>query len=77
MEAWDALALIEAFSAEHRASEVNQFKTVLPWMRSKSNTLAALAIIAWRQRDLETCRAIIGMVEKAKPGATAYDLRGC
>jgi tetratricopeptide (TPR) repeat protein len=74
MDAWDTLALVEAFSEEPRASVVNQFKSVLPLMRSKSNTLVSLAIIAWRQGDLETCRSILGMVEKAKPGPTAYNL---
>jgi Protein of unknown function (DUF1570) len=74
MEAWDAMAQVEAFSEKPRASVVNQFKSILPLMRSKANTLASLAIIAWRQGDAETCRSIMDMVEKSKPGPTAKNM---
>jgi hypothetical protein len=74
MEAWEALSQVEAFSEQPRPAVVNQFKTILPLMRSKANTLASLAIIAWRQGEVETCRLIMASVEKSKPGPTAKNI---
>lgn len=76
LEAWSALAQVEAFAVKPRTPVLNQLKAYLPLMRSqtRANTLASIAVFAWRQRDVGTCRALMAMAEEAKPGPSAKNL---
>jgi len=63
LEAWEALAQIEAFSEKPRVAVLSQVQKVVPTMRSKANTLAALAVVRWRMGDLKTCQEILAALE--------------
>ena len=64
MEAWEALAELEAVAEKPRVPVVVQIQNRVPKMRSQAKTLCALAIIRWRIGDLKTCREIIGVLKK-------------
>jgi tetratricopeptide (TPR) repeat protein len=59
LEAWESLAQLEAFAEEPRTAVIAQVQKLLPSMRSKSNTMIALAIFQWRNGNLITSRLIL------------------
>jgi tetratricopeptide (TPR) repeat protein len=70
LEAWEALARIEAYAERPRPSVVIRVQNCLPMMRSKTDTLAALAIIRWRIGDLKTCREILDLLKTSSLAQT-------
>jgi len=62
LEAYEALADIEALAEKPRFDVVNRVQSVVPRMKDKSRTLLAMAIIRWRRKDYPTARKITGLL---------------
>jgi tetratricopeptide (TPR) repeat protein len=67
LEAWEALAQIEAYAEKPRAEVITRVESILPMMHSKASTLAALALVRWRARDFKTCGLMLEELKACAP----------
>jgi hypothetical protein len=58
LEAYEALAYVEALAESPRLDVMNHVQGVLPRMKDKMRTLFAIAIVRWRTQDFVTARQI-------------------
>jgi Flp pilus assembly protein TadD len=58
LEAYEALAMVEAFAERPRADAVNRVQEAAPKMKDKTRTWFAVAVIHWRMGDFGTARQI-------------------
>ncbi|HUJ44778.1 MAG TPA: DUF1570 domain-containing protein [Opitutaceae bacterium] len=74
LEAYEALADVEALAESPRLDVMNRVQGNLPRMKDKMRTLFAIAIVRWRTQDFVTARQIAVFL-MAMPQVSA-DLRG-
>jgi hypothetical protein len=58
-EAYEGLAWVEAFSERPRVAALNRIQKHVDLMADRNKTLAALAIVRWRLKDLVTSQEIV------------------
>jgi hypothetical protein len=59
LEAYDALAMVEALAEKPRIDVVNRVQQAVPRMRDKARGLFAIAVVHWRLQDFGTSRRIV------------------
>lgn len=70
-EAYETLAVVEAFAAKPRAPVLQKIQTVIKQLRDPQRVLVSLAVIRWRINDLTTSEAILNLLEKRPTGASS------
>ena len=64
-EAFEALAMVEAFAEKPRLEVINRVQGMVPKMSDKTRTLFAIAIVHWRKGDFVTARQIAKLLVAA------------
>lgn len=62
LEAYETVAMVEAFSEQPRWDVVNRVQAAMPKMRDKTRAMFAMAILRWRMGDDVTARQIVKLL---------------